>query len=124
MGMTNTITIQKIFTRNEPIVGEIVNVGFIFTLSDESHSAGVYGEVRLNQADADNFIALNSTTEEMVVQWVKDALGDKLADYERIAQERIDAQKNPLVATSLPWVKEEVIEPISLPPTRTGNAYP
>jgi hypothetical protein len=47
-------------------------------------------------------------------------LGDKLADYERIVQERINAQKNPLVATPLPWVNEEenqYIEPIvpSLP---------
>jgi hypothetical protein len=125
--MNYEIKINQIFTSNSKIEGEIAVALFIFEAESEGYKSSVYGEVKLNPADVNGFIELNDTTEDMVVSWVKDALGDKLSDYERIAQERIDAQKNPIVATALPWVKEEVIEPIISPiilPTRTGNAYP
>jgi len=107
--MEYEIKINQIFTSNDPIEGEISVVAFIIEGTEDQFTASCYGEVKLNQADPSNFIDLNNTTEEMVVSWVKDALGDKLADYERIVQERINAQKNPLVATPLPWVKEEEV---------------
>jgi hypothetical protein len=125
--MNYEIKINQIFTSNTNLEGEIKIVAFIIEGTEDQFTASCYGEVKLNQADPNSFIDLNNTTEDNVVKWVKDALGDKLADYEHIVQERINAQKNPLVATPLPWVKKEVIEltipPIILP-TRTGNAYP
>jgi hypothetical protein len=120
--MNYEIKINQIFTSNSNIEGEIKVVGFLVEGTEDQFTANCYGEVKLNPADPSNFIDLSNTTEDNVVQWVKDALGDKLADYERIVQERINAQKNPIVATPLPWVKEEVIKPI-ISPTRTGNAY-
>jgi hypothetical protein len=125
--MNYEIKINQIFTSNSNIEGEISVVAFIIEGTEDQFTASCYGEIKLNPADPNSFINLNNTTEDNVVKWVKDALGDKLADYERIVQERINAQNNPLVATPLPWVKEEVIEPIIPPiilPTRTGNAYP
>jgi len=107
--MNYEIKINQIFTSNSNIEGEISVVSFIIEGTEDQFTASCYGEVKLNPADPNNFIDLNNTTEDNVVQWVKDALGDKLANYERIVQERIDAQKNPLVATPLPWVKEGVI---------------
>jgi hypothetical protein len=106
--MNYKIKINQIFTSNSNIEGEISVVSFIIEGTEDQFTASCYGEIKLNPADPNTFINLNNTTEDNVVKWVKDALGDKLADYERIVQERIDAQKNPLVATALPWVKEEV----------------
>ena len=106
--MNYKIKINQIFTSNSNIEGEISVVSFIIEGTEDQYTASCYGEIKLNPADPNSFINLNNTTEDNVVKWVKDALVDKLADYERIVQERIDAQKNPLVATALPWVKEEV----------------
>jgi len=108
--MNTQIKIQQIYTNNSRIDGEIALAVFILEAEADGYNSSVYGEVKLNPADASHFIALNDTTEEMVAQWVKDALGDKVADYKRIAQERIDAQKNPLVSTKIPWEIEEIIE--------------
>ena len=108
--MNYEIKINQIFTSNSNIEGEISVVSFIIEGTEDQFIANCYGEIKLNPADPSNFIDLNNTTEDNVVKWVKDALGGKLADYERIVQERIDAQKNPIVATALPWVKEEEIQ--------------
>lgn len=107
--MNYEIKINQIFTSNSNIEGEISVVAFIIEGTEDSFTASCYGEIKLNPADPNSFIDLNNITEDNVVQWVKDALGDKLAEYERIIQERINAQKNPLVATPLPWVKEEEV---------------
>ena len=124
--MNYEIKINQIFT-SQLEEGLTKVVAFIIEGTEDQYTANCYGEIKVTPTDTCDCICKDCTTEENVVKWVKDALGDKLADYERIVQERIDAQKNPLVATALPWVKEEVIEPIVSPiilPTRTGNAYP
>lgn len=107
--MNYEIKINQIFTNNSNIEGEISLVEFIIHGSEDQYSASCFGEVKLNPANPDNFIDLNNTTKDSVIQWVKDALGDKLTEYEKIVQDRINAQKNPLIATPLPWAKEEIL---------------
>jgi hypothetical protein len=121
--MNYEIKINQILTSNSNIEGEIKVVGFLVEGTEDQFVASCYGEVKVTPTENCDCVCKECTTEEEVIEWVKHSLGDKLADYERIVQERINAQKNPLVATALPWVKEEVIEQIVIPSTRTGNAY-
>ncbi len=89
--------------------GEIVIVCFDIEGTKDGLSDYVYGEVKLNEASAENFIELKDTNEEMVVNWVKDALGPAgVAYYEGVISERIDSQKSKITSSPLPWVKPEV----------------
>jgi hypothetical protein len=98
-----TIKIQQIFTNNANIEGEIELVCFEIEGTDGDYSASCYGEVKLHSANPSNFTNLSETTESQVAQWVKDALGDKIEEYESIVDARIESQKNSLIATELPW---------------------
>jgi hypothetical protein len=118
--MNYEIKINQIFT-SQLEEGLAKVIAFIIEGTEDQFVASCYGEVNVTPMENCDCICKECTTEEEVIEWVKHSLGDKLADYERIVQERINAQKNPLVATALPWVKEEVIEPIVL--TQIGNAY-
>lgn len=58
-----------------------------------------------------NFIPFGSLSEETVINWVKEKLGqDKvnqiLTDFERRLQAAIQARKNPPFANGLPWQME------------------
>lgn len=123
--MEYKIKINQIFT-SQLEEGLAKVVAFIIEGTEDQFTASCYGEVKVTPTDTCDCICKECTTEEEAVDWVKHSLADKLADYERIVQERINAQKNPLIVTPLPWVKEEVIESITLPlpPTQTSNAYP
>jgi hypothetical protein len=66
---------------------------------DGEYSAGIYGTVGFERGDT--FIAYDSLTEAQVIAWVKEKL-----DVEAIEaglQAQIDAQKNPVTATGVPW---------------------
>ena len=66
---------------------------------DGDYSAGTYGTVGFERGDT--FVAYESLTEAQVIAWVKDKL-----DVEAIEaglQAQIDAQKNPVTATGVPW---------------------
>jgi len=118
--MNYKIKINQILTSSEE--GLVKIVGFIIKGTEDQYTANCYGEVKVTPTEHCDCICKECTTEEEVIEWVKHSLGDKLSDYERITQERIDMQKNPLVSTAPPWVVEKVIEPIIMT-TRTGNAY-
>jgi hypothetical protein len=66
---------------------------------DGEYFAGSYGTVGFERGTS--FTAYASLTESQVIAWVKDKL-----DVEAIEtglQAQIDAQKNPVTATGLPW---------------------
>jgi hypothetical protein len=106
--MNYEIKINQIFTSQlEEGLAKVVS--FIIEGTEDQFVASCYGEVNVTPTENCDCVCKECTTEEEVIEWVKHSLGDKLADYERIVQERIDAQKNPLVATALPWVKEDAI---------------
>ena len=66
---------------------------------DGDYSAGNYGTVGFERGAS--FTAYASLTEAQVIAWVKDKL-----DVEAIEaglQAQIDAQKNPVTATGVPW---------------------
>jgi hypothetical protein len=99
--------ITQIKTINSPIEGTIVNASF--TVSDGIST--VESDTNLLEANADSFVSLQDTTEEQLIQWVKDALDFDVTDenfsnvknYERLVENKTkESQAQPQV-TSLPW---------------------
>jgi hypothetical protein len=72
------------------------------TVGDDTFTASAYGTVGFTpDADADDFVAYDSLTEEVVMGWVH-------ADVDKDATEaaltaNIEGQKNPVSADGMPW---------------------
>ena len=72
------------------------------TVGDDTFTASSYGTVGFTpDADADDFVAYDSLTEEVVMGWVH-AEVDKDAT-EAALTANIEAQKNPVSADGMPW---------------------
>lgn len=83
--------------------------GFVFTAhytvnaADDTYSSGAYGSIGFQRPD--NLIPFAELTEEVVVGWVKEALGgdEKVAEIEAALQAQLDEQHAPTKAAGLPW---------------------
>ena len=86
------------------------NDGFVFTAhytvdavaDDSTYRSGAYGSIGFERPD--NLIPYADLTEEIVIGWVKEGLGDeKVAEVEAALQAQIDEQRNPTKANGVPW---------------------
>ena len=82
--------------------------GFVFTghytvsAADEAYTAGAYGSIGFERPDT--LIPFDDLTENMVVGWVKDKLGDeKVTEIEAALQSQIDEKRAPSKASGMPW---------------------
>ena len=82
--------------------------GFIFTAhytisaKSAAYSAGAYGSIGFERPD--NLVPYSDITEEMVVEWVKDALTEeKVEQIEDALQSQLDEQAAPTKAAGVPW---------------------
>lgn len=67
----------------------------------DGNSGSVYGSIGL---EGELVTPFEQLTEAQVVQWVKDAMGpETLAAHEANVAAQIEAQKNPVQASGLPW---------------------
>lgn len=87
--------------------------GFVYTAhytinaKDETYSAGAYGSIAFERPE--NLIPFADLTENVVIGWVKEALGDeKVAEIEAALQAQLDEQRAPSKAAGVPWVNAEV----------------
>jgi len=82
--------------------------GFVFVChytvaaNDGTYSSSAYGSIGFERPD--NLIPYADLTEEIVIGWVKEGLGDeKVAEVEAALQAQIDEQRNPTKANGAPW---------------------
>ena len=82
--------------------------GFVFTAhytveaKDDTYSAGAYGSIGFERPE--NLIPFADLTEDTVVGWVKEAMGDeKVANVESALQGQLDEQRHPTRASGVPW---------------------
>jgi hypothetical protein len=74
--------------------------------SDGDAHGTVYGTISFPHKDHDDptFIPYEDITEAQVIQWVKDEMGaEQVVAHESAVQSQIDARKNPVSASGLPW---------------------
>lgn len=82
--------------------------GFVFTAhytidaADEAYSAGAYGSIGFERPDT--LIPYADLTEDDVIGWVKEKLGDEqVQQIEAKLQSQIDEQRSPTKASGKPW---------------------
>ena len=72
------------------------------TVGDDTFTASAYGTVGFTpDADADDFVAYDSLTEEVVMGWVWESVNQE--DTEAALTANIEGQKNPVSANGMPW---------------------
>tara|TARA_A100001391_G_C4865132_1_gene223680 strand:- start:193 stop:507 length:315 start_codon:yes stop_codon:yes gene_type:complete len=77
----------------------IYNVHWRVTKEDGNYSASSYGTQSLNTEDIKDFVPLEDVTNEIVVAWVKDALGEEVSLIEDSLDQQIEDKKNPTSVT-------------------------
>lgn len=71
--------------------------------ADEAYTAGAYGSISLERPET--LVPYSDLTEEVVIGWVKEALGgdEKVTEIQDALQAQIDEQRTPSVAQGMPW---------------------
>jgi myo-inositol-hexaphosphate 3-phosphohydrolase len=82
--------------------GFVVTVHYTVNAVDGQLSASTYGTVGYTQQPDQQYIPYEDLTEVEVIGWVQDSLGKDTVEESLTAQ--IEAQKNPVQETGLPWV--------------------
>jgi hypothetical protein len=80
--------------------GFVVTVHYTVNAVDGDFTASTYGTVGYTQEDK-SYTPFANLTKEQVIGWVKDSLGQETVEESLAAQ--IEAQKNPVQETGLPW---------------------
>ena len=80
--------------------GFVVTVHYNVSAVDGDYSASTYGTCGYTQ-ESESFVPYADLTQEVVVGWVQTSLGKDTV--EASLQTQIDAQKNPVQESGLPW---------------------
>ena len=84
--------------------GLVITAHYTVDANDGTYSAGAYGSIGFERPAEDALIPFADLTEEIVVGWVQNALGDeKVAEVEAALQGQLDEQRHPSRASGLPW---------------------
>jgi len=84
--------------------------GFVFTAhytvdavtADGAYRSGAYGSIGFERPE--NLIPFSDLTEELVVQWVQEALGtEKVDEVAAALNAQLDEQRHPTKAAGVPW---------------------
>jgi hypothetical protein len=81
--------------------GFVVTVHYNVSATDDTYQASTYGTTSYTQTEGETYIPYADLTEAIVVGWVQEALGKDTV--EASLQGQIDAQKNPVQESGLPW---------------------
>jgi hypothetical protein len=72
------------------------------TVGEDTFTASAYGTVGFTpDASADDFVAYDSLTEEVVMGWVWESVNQE--ETEAALTANIEGQKNPVSADGMPW---------------------
>jgi hypothetical protein len=86
--------------------GCVTTIHWTASQTDGDFTASAYGSLGVPTKDPSDptFIAFASLTEEQVKQWVLDTMGEEaVAALQANLDGQIEAQKNPVSASGLPW---------------------
>ena len=81
--------------------GFVVVVHYNVSATDGTYQASTYGTTSYTQTPGETYIPYEDLTQAVVVGWVQEALGKDTV--EASLQGQIDALKNPVQESGLPW---------------------
>jgi len=81
--------------------GFVTTVHYNVTKTDGDFSASTYGTIGYTETEGETYIPYAELTEAQVIGWVQNSLGKDTV--EASLQSQIDALKNPVQETGLPW---------------------
>jgi hypothetical protein len=81
--------------------GFVVTVHYIVTATDGDYSANTYGTVGYTEEDGKSYIPYDQLTQDEVVAWVKDSLGQETVEASLATL--IESLKHPVQESGLPW---------------------
>jgi hypothetical protein len=81
--------------------GFVVTVHYNVSATDDTYQASTYGTTSYTQTPGETYIPYADLTQDIVVGWVQAVLGKDTV--EASLQSQIDAQKNPVQESGLPW---------------------
>jgi len=81
--------------------GFVVTVHYSVLATDGDYSANTYGTVGYTEDAGKTYIPYNQLTQDEVVAWVKDSLGQETVEASLATQ--IEALKHPVQESGLPW---------------------
>lgn len=101
--MSTTFTWAVGNLERETADGYVYAAHYTVTASNDSYSAGAYGSVNLERPDT--LVAYDSLTEEVVIGWVKAAIGgdEKVTEIQDALQAQLDEKAAPSKAAGTPW---------------------
>jgi len=100
--MSTTFTWNIANLEREVADGYVYTAHYTIDAKDDTYSAGAYGSIGFERPET--LIPFADLTKEIVVGWVKDALGtEKVTEIEVALQGQLDEQRNPTKAAGLPW---------------------
>jgi hypothetical protein len=81
--------------------GFVVTVHYTVNAVDGEYTASTYGTVGYTEQPDEQYIPYDQLTEAEVVGWVQESLGKDTVEASLAAQ--IEAQKNPVQESGVPW---------------------
>lgn len=101
--MATTTTWKIANLERETADGYVYTAHYVIDSSDGTYSAGAYGSIGLERPEGE-LIPFDSLTEETVIGWVKEKLGDeKVTEIEAALQAQLDEKHAPSKAAGVPW---------------------
>lgn len=101
--MSTTYTWHIANLERETTDGYVFTAHYTVDAEDGTYRAGAYGSVGLERPETD-LIPFADLTEELVIGWVKEKLGDEaVANVVAALQSQLDEQHSPSKASGLPW---------------------
>ena len=104
--ITHTWTVERLVQLNDGS-GAVTSLDYKVRSTDGTNSCDAYGSIQLETENIENFVPYESLSEEIVIGWVKEKLGESLGGHEVNNAAWIDAVANPpaptTISTELPW---------------------
>jgi len=100
MSTTSTWKIAQL--ERETVDGFVYTAHYTVDAKDDTYSAGAYGSIGFERPE--ELIPFSELTEEQVIEWVKETLGEeKVAEIDQALLNQLEEQRNPSKAAGLPW---------------------
>ena len=106
MSITIKITgIAKLAKNPDDIANVVIGANYEISKTVNDHTAKIEGHASLNAFDINTnaFVPYEQITEENVIEWVKQSIGDRLASIEIYLDEQLSQEFSIAQVTSMPW---------------------